>query len=244
MNESDLGLFHLNYQYRNQTVAWTASDNKEVFEQHCQDPEKYKKLKKLGWLDPDCISYRFNSFGFRDDEFDDRPCGLALGCSHTQGIGLPEDSTWPKVLSKLTNTHIWNLGVSGSSIDTAFRLLDHWLPKLSPKFVVFCVPNINRVEVFDQKSPETLMPYYLPEHLQPYFKIWISGGGNARVQKRKNFLAMQHLCNQAGIPFRYLECNYMLTHDHRQWPPGTARDLMHCGPELHAMFAEQIHNLL
>jgi len=55
--------------------------------------------------------------------------------------------------------------------------------------------------------------------------------------KRKNLLAMQQLCHQAYIPFRYL--------DHMSFlDSADARDLMHHGVNAHHKFAQQMYNLL
>ena len=244
MNESDLGLKHHNYDKRNQTLDWSGSDQRALFEQNCADPEKREKLKRLGWLEPNCITYKYNSFGFRDEEFDDRPCGIAIGCSHTEGTGLPESTTWVRVLSQMTGTYIWNLGVGGSSADTTFRLLDHWLPQLKPKFVVCCLPDQYRVEVFDRGNPVSLVPHMQPLQLAHYYKIWATDETNAHVLKRKNLLAIQQLCDQASVPFRYEDCQELGTKDQVQWPPGGARDLMHCSVELHAIFAQKMYENL
>jgi hypothetical protein len=235
MSDFDLGLKHDNYEFRNQVLSWRSPDSKETFEKNCADSEKKELLNRLGWLEPNCITYKYNSFGFRDEEFDSRDCGIALGCSHTEGIGISEESTWPRVLSKLVGTHIWNLGVCGSSIDTAFRLLDYWILKLKPKFVVLCMPPSGRVEIFDNFYPISIVPNYQPPHA--FYKVWASCDANAEISLRKNLLAIQQLCDQSNIPFRYL--------DHTSMPmPPAARDLAHYGVVSHDNFANQMHNLL
>jgi len=243
MNDSDIGIRHHNYPDKGKTLYWKATDTKELFNQNCSNPEKKELLRSLGWLDPDVISYKLNSFGFRDDEFDNRVNGIALGCSHTEGIGIPEFYTWPRVLSRLLNTYIWNLGVGGSSIDTTFRLLDHWLPKLKPKFVVLCAPDMNRFEIFDSTNPVSILPMHNQcfKHLHDYYKVWAASEYNAQVLKRKNLLAMQQLCHQAYIPFRYLD--HMSFRGSARGPAG-ARDLMHHGVNAHHEFAQQMYNLL
>ena len=239
MNDSDIGVIHSNYIYKGKTQYWKGTDSKALFDQNCSNPEKKEMLQRLGWLDTDTISYVYNSFGFRDEEFDGRVNGIALGCSQTEGIGLPEFYTWPRVLSRLTDTYIWNLGVGASSIDTAFRLLYHWLPKLKPNFVVLCAPMMTRVEVFDSTEPISILPQALThiKHLQDYYKVWAANEYNAIVLKRKNLLAMQQLCHQADIPFRYLD--HMLFRG-----PGQARDLQHHGVNENHEFAQQMYNLL
>lgn len=50
----------------------------------------------------DCI-YRFNSLGFRGEEFDPaaRLKIFVAGCSYTFGLGVPDEQTWPVLLKKL-----------------------------------------------------------------------------------------------------------------------------------------------
>ena len=79
----------------------------------------------------------------RDEEFDDRPAGIALGCSYTEGVGVPEHTTWGNGLGRMLGMHMWNLGVGGGSLDTVFRVLEYWLPKLTPKFVAICIPSVS-----------------------------------------------------------------------------------------------------
>ena len=230
---------HHNFWLKNQTVSWNGSDTKDRFHLNCKDPQKLKLLKDLGWYSSNGgISYTFNSFGFRDEEFDQRPCGIALGCSHTEGVGIPQSAAWPRVLTKITGTHTWNLGVGGSSIDTCFRLLDYWLPRLKPQFVTMCIPPADRVEVFDRSNPASLMNTQTdPDYLHSYFKVWASDDSNAVISKRKNMLAIQHLCDLAQVPLRYIDSAEWITE-------GYARDLMHHGVEANEEFAHKMHQLL
>lgn len=237
-NQSNIGVRHHNYIFRNQTLFWSGSDSRDRFDENCKNPEKLQVLTRLGWLSPECITYTYNSHGFRDDEFDNRSCGIAIGCSFTEGVGIPQQTVWPRVLGKLSNTYVWNLGVGGSSLDTCFRLLDHWLPILKPRFVVLCLPPLNRVEVFDYHNPVSILPNQQNNgHLNTYYKVWATNDANATVTKRKNLLAMQQLCDQVQIPFCYLDSSAMKK---QPW----ARDLAHFGVESNAEFAEQIYNLL
>ena len=98
---------------------------------------------------------------------------------------------------------------------------------------------MNRVEIFDSTNPVSIFPnvYEQVKHLRDYYKVWATSEYNNQVLKRKNLLAMQQLCDQAGIPFRYL--------DHTTFrPDGHARDLMHYGVNAHHEFAQQMYNLL
>jgi len=84
------------------------------------------------------ISYRYNSRGFRDDEW---PTNLSdviwcVGDSFTTGIGQPFEETWPQVLQKETGKRCLNIGVDGSSNDSiAIRAKEICL-NYNPKIMV------------------------------------------------------------------------------------------------------------
>jgi hypothetical protein len=74
---------------------------------------------------PDDITYSYNDYGFRTTNFSTlnraSEIVMAVGCSNTEGIGLPEHHTWPYLLTDMfalaetgpfTNL---NLGAGGSS---------------------------------------------------------------------------------------------------------------------------------
>jgi hypothetical protein len=102
------------------------------------------------------IEYKFNSHGFRCDEFD-IPSELPivfLGCSFTEGIGLRQQETWSYLLlekiRQKTNKNIpyWNLGIAGTGLDTQARnlyFLSNILNK-KIKFVFSLMPPIARRE--------------------------------------------------------------------------------------------------
>jgi len=229
---------HHNFEFRGQTLYWSGSDNLERYQSNCKSTTRKQLLDKLGFSETS-ITYRYNSYGFRDEEFDDRPCGLAFGCSHTQGVGLPVEDTWPRVLSKLSGTWVWNFGAGGSSLDTVFRLLDFWLPYFTPEFVAICIPDSSRVEVFDHENPVTLIPgsHSGNDMLTNFYKVWISSDNNMDINSRKNLLAIEKLCNSRNIQLVALDSSEI-------WGPITARDLLHSGPPGNRRFAEKVKEKL
>ena len=229
---------HHNFEFRGKTLYWSGSDSLERYQTNCQNNTKKELLSNLGFSDTS-ITYKYNSYGFRDEEFDHRPCGMVFGCSHTEGVGLPNEAVWPRVLSELTGTWVWNFGVGGSSLDTVFRLLDFWLPYFTPKFVAVCIPPLGRVEVFDRGNPATLIPEshnHSPE-LTNFYKLWSSSDDNMDISRRKNLLAIEKLCNNRNI--------HLITAD---WSgpvsTATARDLMHAGAIENREFAKKIKEKL
>lgn len=234
-----LGPHHRLQQWRSRVLRWEGTDSQELFDRRMTLSEPREQLEKFGWSDPDCISYSFNSQGFRDDEFNNDPAGLALGCSFTQGVGIDLDSTWHRQLSNMLDMRIWNLGVGGSATDTAYRLAEYWITHLNVKFVTMCVPDAHRFEIWRYGIPLALTHNNtsLPE-LNDFKKVYWGDDQNSNINQTKNLLAIKQLCAQAGVPFYYL---FVRTHWRNVDP---ARDLVHSGRESNKMFAEDMHNLI
>lgn len=96
-------------------------------------------------------SYQYNSFGFRSSEFHTNTNIVALGCSHTFGVGVPVQSIWTSFISDLTGIQdVVNLGVPGASIPLCVRLLATYINQYGPPKIVLCnFPDFHRYEVLD-----------------------------------------------------------------------------------------------
>lgn len=206
------------------------------FQKNFEIEKNYKKLKYLGWLDPNVITYKYNSQGFRDAEFDQQSAGIALGCSHTFGTGVPVDHAWPNQLQNLLGQKVWNLGVGGAALDTCHRLLEYWIENLNVKFVVCAVPPISRYEVFNNNNWSNILPSMPLETnmrwLTGYQKNYLSYDQNSELNRRKNLQAMQHICNKYNIPFYYDLLKDFVD-------AALARDLQHCGTDAHKKLANK-----
>jgi hypothetical protein len=239
--------YHFNVCYKNKTELWNGMDNRKLFFDHVRDSKSAELLKKLGWTSSN-ITYKFNSLGFRCDEFDDRPCGLALGCSFTQGVGLPVESTWPYLLSGMTNTHVWNLGSGGASIETVFRIFEYSVKRLSPKFVCILLPPPSRFEFHDSDNGyPILMASDLGLH-QSFAKDWLSQDDNGFQNQKKTVLAIERICDLMGIPLTINDSGNGLDNEHIAYNQlDLSRDLAHRGPlyqQYHAKFMfDRLHKL-
>ena len=229
------GPSHFNQQFANQIKEWSGSDNEVRYQENVSNPNTRKRLEKLGWFDTK-IYYSYNSEGFRDEEFDQRPAFLALGCSHTQGVGIPEETTWPRQLEKLLNIKVWNLGVGGAALDTCYRFLDYWIHHLNVTAVICAVPPIYRFEVFENGNWSNILHSdpHIRSWMQDYVKNYFTFDQNSNLNRRKNLMAMQNICDVKGVPFypNLLEGfgDY-----------GGARDLSHSGVSANRILATQIY---
>ena len=130
----------------NSTTLWDAVDT----------PEFYKPTTKFGknLFSKSDITYKFNNYGFRSDDFDEKsdiPI-LFVGCSYTEGTGLPIDAVWTtqlldkiKIKTGKTVPH-WNLAGAGAGFDDiSVALYWHKIKFKQPiKYIVGLFPSFNR----------------------------------------------------------------------------------------------------
>ena len=97
------------------------------------------------WLKDD-YTYRVNKYAFRSSEFCSDQDFVFAGCSHTYGMGIPEEMIWGVQLANKLGKDYANLAIPGASVTTIvnnlfayFRLFGH------PKTIVVLFPNFERL---------------------------------------------------------------------------------------------------
>ena len=227
---------HYNQRFSSTTQLWDGPDSEENFKKNCAIPESRKILEEYGWLVPESVTYKFNSEGFRDDEFDQQPAGMAIGCSHTLGVGVKVEHTWSSQLQTMLGQKIWNLGVGGSALDTCYRLLEYWIKNLNIKFVICVVPGISRYEICTENNwTNFLSTSQVRPFLQGYHKEYLMYDQNSIVNRQKNLHAMKYVCHLHQVPFYYDLSDNFENHP-------TARDLQHSGPDSYQKLATRFYN--
>lgn len=227
--------WHFGRGFSSRENTWIPSDTQEIFEKNIRDPKKRDYLAAMGWIDPQAITYSINRFGFRSDEWQqpDSNRFMALGCSFTMGIGLPNSSVWCNVLSSMIDIPIYNLGVGGAAMDTIFRIGEYWIPILKPKFVLVLIPPPHRIEVIDHNGAGIVYASRDAES-HTFMKYWVDNIVNTELNYRKNLLALTKICNDLAIPLRsYTSVPFGPAR-------GDARDFLHLGPDQHRSMAEWI----
>jgi hypothetical protein len=230
---------HLRHYLADQTVLWANSDTEELYLKNRQDPDRSRRLDELGHSH-DSITYSYNHQGFRCEQFDGRPAGLAIGCSITEGVGVREEHTWPSVLSRMLHTHIWNLGIGGQGSASNFRILLHYLPVLKPKFVVHCISSRFRFEFRDeyQRKISVTASTEFSDLTNGFFKTWFAHDDNSELYSLAHEMATRHLCRDLDIPYFAL-----YTEKDIEWDM-SARDLTHPGPGALEKIALKMKNLI
>jgi hypothetical protein len=213
--------------FSNHTIDWLPGDTHILYKHNLIN--RYDELKQHNWIDT-TFTYKFNSLGFRCDEFTHDPTIMFLGCSLTVGIGLPIESIWPELVAKNLKMNCANLGIGGSSCDTAFRFCHGYIDKIKPKLVVFMIPPGIRFENVNDNQIENLR-ISKPEY-SGFYKNWASDDNNSYFNREKNILGLKMLCHERNtklVVVGFERCSNSL-----------ARDLAHPGIECHDIFSKKL----
>jgi hypothetical protein len=243
-----MNIFHQHLKFAKQELNWIPGDSEEQYKYNLT--HRYDQLKQHGWIDKK-ITYKFNSHGFRCEEFDSIDSVVTLGCSWTFGFGLPNEATWPYIVGKNLNLTCYNLGISGASHDTSFRLAYYWLEKIKPKLVIFWNTGLQRFEILTGTKSYNYMPSAEKLLHNPagvggveWYKHWVTTDDNSELNKAKNVLAVHQLCNQLGIKFIWSENVPDIGPDSKAQTTSLARDLLHPGVETNLNFATAVTNYI
>jgi len=128
----------------NQTRQWCDSD----------------KPDNCTWDPPDRepLTYDFNQYGFRSGPLVRAPRKINIivsGCSHTVGIGLPLEHTWPRILESMIPTSVvHNVAMGGASTDFVVRAtyLADQIVNADMFFILW--PDPSRIEICREEQPE------------------------------------------------------------------------------------------
>jgi hypothetical protein len=214
--------------HANTEINWLPMDTEKLYNENL----KYKKnlLEKYNWINSN-FTYKFNSHGFRCNEFNNDPSIVFLGCSMTIGIGLPISDTWATLVADQLDLSCYNLGIGGSSNDTAFRLSYAWLEKIKPKIVVFCQTFAERLEIWSSTEIISNIAKESPN----FYNHWLANENNSQLNQTKNRLAIKQLCDQLDIKFICVDVKEMPDLDR-------ARDLAHLGVNSNIEFSKLVLN--
>ena len=225
------------FDFAGKTSTWCPSDTEVRFDQNMADPKQRALMEEYGWT-RDNVSYTFNAEGFRAEEFTGgvNDSVLFLGCSHTVGIGVDLESSWAYKVAHSLGLRRYNLGIGAGSADTCFRLAHHWIPRLRPKYVVMLTPVDVRMEMVLDKHLVNLTPQllnYMEKHyaemLQGFYNGWLTHPANGELNRLKNVMGVQTICNSIGVPLVEMSADEALKA--LDWKAMLGRDLMHPGRE-------------
>ena len=220
----------------NKTVNWFGPDSLERYN-HNRIHNSFV-MKNNKWFDAQPFSYSFNNEGFRCGNFSSNPSVMFLGCSHTFGIGMPLEKSWPQLVANSLELENVNLSWPGTSNDTAFRTAYKYIDRIKPKIVILLSPAVARCDlVINDTEVITFHPsdevQETSSEYKKFYESWMSSDANIEMNRLKNILAIKQLCELSDIKFisyNFEEVGFL----------DLARDLLHFGVNTHLSLSKQI----
>jgi hypothetical protein len=153
--------------------------------------------------------YTCNQLGFRGNSLPLKGKKLmAVGCSHTEGIGVNDDETWPYYLSSLLNYSHINFGYTGRSNDYISRCILSFTEEIKPDLVCIMYTYIERSEYYTNTGgiePFHPIPWgwFDDSENQSYLesKINLSNDNENFINWYKNHLLITNYLKNKNIPY-------------------------------------------
>lgn len=219
--------------YNNCVTDFTHGDTEEMFLKNSKkqpDDWYYHKNK---------ITYQYNSNGHRCKEIQELDFDnyvLFTGCSHTEGIGLQLETSYPYILSKELGCDYYNLALSASGVDVLEYNLLTWFLKYNkkPKFVFIQWPDHSRF-VSLYPGYKNLLPNGSWCSTEEERKFFVSGESTGFFNARK-YVSINLIKTIVDVPTITVNLMSLSLYDNKSlsWKKQDyARDLSHFGIKSH-----------
>jgi len=239
----------------NQTFDWTSSDTEE----------QYNKVKNTVAYGPEDITYKYNNYGFRCDDFgswEAYPYRIVFaGCSMTEGIGVALEDLWAKQMHQMICDKLqvqipyWNIATAGAGIDHMIRYLYNLKNLLKPQIIISYLPsNVRRErwtgDCWSVWESDEKMFWTWPVKVDKKIETFL----NERFidyQTEKNLAMLDMILNELDCQFLYSSSmeNFSIS-DYIQSPRYVqrhhipeqydfGRDGIHAGPKTNTIMAER-----
>jgi len=170
---------------------------------------KNKSFKRSGSDNSVQTEYTYNQLGFRGDSL---PLVgkrlLAIGCSHTEGIGVNDDETWPYYLSQLLDYSHINFGFTGRSNDYISRSILTFTEEIQPDLICIMYSYPERREYYTSENGiEPFHPtpwgWFAKQDNSDYFtsKLKLSNDNEDFINWYKNHLLITNFLKNKKIPY-------------------------------------------
>lgn len=161
-----------------------------------------KLITRSGSDNSDLNTYSYNEDGFRGDSINEDIELLAIGCSHTEGIGVNDKETWPYYTSKLLGIKHINAGFTGRSNDYISRTALKYVFKYTPKILAVMYTYTHRREYHTEFGPQPYTPTqwgYFKDHPVKWNAFTeLSNPEEDRNNFIKNHSIVSMVCKLAG----------------------------------------------
>lgn len=216
------------------------TDTKELWEKNMSIENRKRYFIEEGWDREDAFTYHINRYGFRG-QWNDRPNIVALGCSHTFGIGLPEEDVWCSIVKRELGLTLNNLGIPGSGLDAIFRIARYYFETLNPQYAFLLVPPGGRMEILNRGTtpPSHININNLDEpDINQFANHWFQNPENPENYDERNLYAIERLCQLNGVKLYTLDWSVLQFPTRQRLRNHRARDIGHFGRPCHHRAAD------
>lgn len=195
---------------------WLWYDSEELFDKN--QPKDWTK---------DSISYHFNDYGYRSDEFIKNAKNysiLSIGCSTSFGFALPYEMSWPSLCCNSIEDIVqkpvknFNLSYPGKSNDYISRVLFNAVEILNPDLILIQFTRISRREYINDNGE---IVHYLPTRgkqglTDNEYKsfVTLSNDYSDFYNFSKNYFFIEQFLNSLKI--NYLFCDWPLPYQFKE----------------------------
>ena len=228
--------------------------------------ENYKKVIRTTEVPygPNDIEYKYNNYGFRCDDFDSWEKFpyriLYAGCSMTEGIGLPLDDIWPKLMHKRMceeyniEMPYWTIASGGTGLDQMVRYLYNLKDLIRPQIILCYLPGKERRELWYEERWGT---WVFDKHqkrkynFDQYDTKVFTDERYVEYQTEKNLAMLEMILKELNCLFLfsssmddfkitdYLNSSYFVQRPHNPEQYDISRDGIHAGPVTNKIMAER-----
>ena len=161
------------------------------------------------------VTYRINKNGFIGDDFIKDSDIIALGCSTTAGVGVPNKHSWPQVVGNKKGTSVNQIGLLGGSIQQLASIFIEFIADFGkPKHLLMLAPDMSRQWLLSDGEPyrdrffwdEKIDSFWCYERNAKMNKQLAGGNINPRIVAQNSFHALSNLsniCKILGINFGF-----------------------------------------
>lgn len=226
----------------NETSLYVGGDSKDQF-------IKNSKKQSLDWYYHNTdILYSFNNYGHRCENIKDINQDnyiLFTGCSHTMGVGLELEKTYPYLLSKSLDMDYYNLAIPGSGMDIVEYNILTWFFKINkkPKMVVIQWPDHSRFAEYDSERDNILQQGTWNNDTN-YVSFILNAEVTGMVNARKEITSrlIKNVVDVPIITFNFSSQQDYGIYDLHMPKLDVARDLSHAGIKSHDSFTKTLIN--
>ena len=186
--------------------------------------------------------------------------GLALGCSHTVGVGVTSSECYVSLLSERMGVSITNTAIPSGNADYCVEQLTKYLRQTHVDFVIAQWPNPIRKTIWKNGKPHLENIH----NASGVFRTILTAGTENFVKPwLQSIVTADTLCKLANIPIvhilledldsvhvQYLDKNNITLHRDLKQPDTTwlfdsaGSDNLHHSAKCHAQWTTRLHGLL